>query len=66
MDKVYVCPPAAGGVVSPTALEVVPNSDQAIHAVAEQGRGERVRCKVCWSQLDTCREACSNKTLLLA
>ena len=47
MGKVYVCPPAAGGVVSPTELEVVPDSDQATHAVAEQGCGEAASCKLC-------------------
>lgn len=66
MVKVYVCPPAAGGVVSSTELEVVSDSDQATHVVAEQGCGEAVSCKVCESQLDTCREACSNMALTLA
>lgn len=46
MGKVYVCPPAAGGVASPTELEAVPDSDQATQAVAEQGCGEVVSCKV--------------------
>lgn len=47
MGKVYVCPPAAGGVVFPTELEPVLVSDQATHAIGEQGSGEAANCKVC-------------------